>query len=101
MKMLRKLALFSMLAALVVLPASGALAAIMAVATPVANPPGTAFTAPDAGLGAPWRSYQLSLQATAGELVGAVDVTINGPLHQRWGPDNDFNGEGDPTPNGP
>ena len=99
--MLRKLALLSLIAALVALPASGALAAVMAVATEIANPPTTPFANPDAGLGAPWRSFQLSLVATEGELVGAVDVTIDGPLHQRWGPDSDFNGEGDPTPNGP
>ena len=53
-------------------------------ATLVANPPAVPFLAPEAELPAPWRSYQLSLESTAGELIGAVDVEITGPLHQRW-----------------
>lgn len=58
------------------------------------------FNAPESGLGSPWIAYQLSLVATAGELVGAVDVSITGNvLHQRW-VDNDFDGVTDPSPNG-
>ena len=33
--------------------------------------------------------YTLGLQSTAGELIGAVDVSITGQLHQRWTFDED------------
>lgn len=59
-------------------------AAVIGTATLKADPPGVAFTSPDAGLGAPWVSYVLSVQTTAGELIGGLDVDIEGPLHQRW-----------------
>ncbi len=68
----------------------------------VRNPPGVPFNAPEAALGAPWVGYTIGLATTAGELIGGVDVTITGQLHQRWtvGEDPDT---GDPinvsTPN--
>lgn len=83
-----------------VLTAASANAAIIGVATPVKNPPGTPFLAPDASLPAPWVSYQLSLSSTAGELIQAIDVAFTGnKLHQRWA-DIDFDGIEDPTPQG-
>ena len=39
---------------------------------------------PTAQLGGPWVSYKLGIQATAGELIQAVDVSITGQFHQRW-----------------
>lgn len=80
------------------LPSHGAL---IFTSTKVKDPSaGSNFGAPDAALPAGWVSYQLSLTATAGELVGAVDVSITGGvLHQRWN-DLDFDGTTDPTPNG-
>ncbi len=45
---------------------------------------GIPFAAPDAALGAPWVSYELGLSSNAGELIAAVNVSILGPLHQRW-----------------
>ena len=77
-------------------------ATLIANATLVKNPPGTPFSAPEAALGAPWVSYQLSITSTnPAELIGAVDVTINGnKLHQRW-VDTDFDGTTDPTPQSP
>ena len=59
--------------------------AVMGVATLHAIPPGVPFTSPDSALGAPWVSYSLDLQSTAGELIGAIDAEIKGPLHQRLG----------------
>jgi hypothetical protein len=96
--MVRKVSLAILCVALM---ASSAHATLMAVATLVKNPPGTAFSAPEATLGAPWRSYQLSVTSDNPlELIGAVDVSINGnKLHQRW-VDTDFDGITDPTPNG-
>lgn len=75
--------------------------ALIPTATLVKDPSaGSNFGAPDAALPAGWVSYQLSLNATAGEKVGAVDVSITGGvLHQRW-TDVDFDGTTDPTPNG-
>lgn len=61
-----------------------AFAAVIGSATLVRNPPTIPFSAPDAALGAPWVAYTLDLQATAGEIIAAVDVSITGPLHQRW-----------------
>jgi hypothetical protein len=75
-------------------------AALVGSATLVKQPPGTTFNAPDAALPAPWVSYQLGLATTAGEFIGAVDVTINGNvLHQRWS-DSDLTGVTVPSPNG-
>jgi hypothetical protein len=59
-------------------------AAVIGTATLKANPPAVGFAAPDAALGAPWVSYVLRLQSTAGELIGGIDVDIFGSLHQRW-----------------
>jgi hypothetical protein len=81
----------------VALTAASAHAAIIGVATPVKTPPGTPFLAPEAALGAPWVSYQLSLQSTAGELIQAIDfTTTGGKLHQRW-TDTDLDGTTDPS----
>jgi hypothetical protein len=98
LKMIRKVSLALLCVALT---AGSAHAALIAQATLVKQPPGNPFTAPDAGLGAPWVSYQLSVTSTDPlELIGAVDVQINGnKLHQRW-QDADFDGITDPTPNG-
>jgi hypothetical protein len=75
--------------------------ALIPTATLVKDPSvGNNFLAPEAALGSLWIADQLSLVATAGEVVGAVEVTINGnKLHQRWR-DNDFDGIVDPTPIG-
>jgi hypothetical protein len=59
-------------------------AAIIGTATLLKNPPGTPFAAPDAALGSPWVSYRLSLAATAGETIQAIQADITGQLHQRW-----------------
>jgi hypothetical protein len=73
---------------------------IVAVLTKVRDPgSGNTFGAPDAALPPGWVAYQISLQTTNGELIGAVDVTIDGPLHQRWN-DVDFDGATNPSPNG-
>lgn len=80
------------------LVASTAQAAIIGSATLVKNPAAVPFAAPEAALGAPWVSYNLSAASTAGELIGAVDVKIGGQLHQRW-TDGDEDGVFDPTPN--
>src|SRR3712207_3534561 len=94
-----RLSTISLVAGLLLTVTSGsAFGAIIPRAALVANPPATPFQVPDAALPAPWQSYQLSLEATDGELIGAVDVTINGPLHQRW-QDVDFgNGVTEPSP---
>lgn len=57
---------------------------ILATVNLVRNPPATPFTAPDAALGAPWVGYSIGLEGNAGEIIAAVDVSITGPLHQRW-----------------
>lgn len=75
-------------------------AAIIGTSTLQKQPPGVPFAAPDAALPAPWVSYSLGLQATAGEVIAAVDVLINGQLHQRWA-DVDFDTIFDPSPNSP
>jgi hypothetical protein len=70
-------------------------------ATLDANPPNFPFQLRGA-MPAPWQSYQLSLVATAGEVIRAVDVEITGPMHQRWD-DEDVPCEGifcRPTPTG-
>jgi len=76
-------------------------AAIIPTVTLIKDPGNSLpFNAPEAALGSPYASYQLSLVATAGELIGAVDVSITGnKLLQRWS-DTDFDGVTDPTPNG-
>lgn len=73
-------------------------AAIVGSATLQANPPGVAFTAPDAALAAPWKSYALDISGNAGEIIAAVDVSISGPMHQRWTFNEDA-GEFVSTPN--
>jgi hypothetical protein len=78
---------------------SGSNAAVVPVISLVSDPPGTPFLTPEAALDSSWASYQLSLQSTAGEQIQAVDVRVNGTLHQRW-TDMDFDGIPDPTPTG-
>lgn len=81
--------------------AGSATAAAVGIATLISNPPDTLFEGPEAALDAPWQSWQISLETDAGELIGGVDVKINGELHQRW-VDDDFGGTpDDPTPNAP
>ena len=70
-----------------VLTAASANAAIIGVATPVKNPPGAPFLAPDAALPAGWVSYQLSLASTAGELIQAIDVAFTGKTSHKRRPD--------------
>ncbi|MFO0790366.1 MAG: PEP-CTERM sorting domain-containing protein [Pirellulales bacterium] len=97
--MVRK-SFFALAAVLVVAASSNA--AIIGVATKVKDPgAGNNFGAPDAGLPAGWVAYQLSVQSTAGEPIGAIDFsTSGGKLHQRW-TDTDFDGTTNPSPNGP
>ncbi len=85
--MLRKSFAFAVVAVLTV--SSLAQAAVLGIATLKANPPGVAFGSPDAALGAPWVSYALDLSTNAGELIGGIDVSITGQLHQRWTFDED------------
>lgn len=87
----RSMVRFSCLSvATVLLGATLAQAAIMGVTTLVREPAGIPFASPDAALGAPWVGYTLGLQATAGELIGGIDVSISGQLHQRWTFDEDL-----------
>jgi len=84
-----------------VLTAASANAAMIGTATLIKNPPGLAFNAPDSGMPFPYQAYQIGISTTAGELVGAVDVTINGnALHQKW-TDTDDDGATNPSPNSP
>ncbi len=62
---------------------------VVGTATLLANPPSIAFASPDVALGSPWVSYALDLATTNGALIGGVDVTITGQLHQRWTFDED------------
>ncbi len=88
--------------AMVLLGGTFAQAAVIGTTALVRNPPGVPFNAPEAALGAPWVGYTLGLATNAGELIGGIDVSIGGTLHQRWtvGEDPDT---GDPinvsTPN--
>lgn len=86
--MLHKSSLLALVVAFAV--GSVAQAAVMGTATQKANPPGTAFGSPDQALGSPWVSWDLGLASTAGELIGGIDVTITGQLHQRWTFDEDL-----------
>ncbi len=76
------------------LPAS---AAIIGTATRIKNPPAVPFGSLEAALGSPWESWQLSVVATAGETIQAIEATITGQLHQRWTPDPDNDGAFVPT----
>jgi hypothetical protein len=76
------------------LPAS---AAIIGTATLIKYPAAVPFGSPDAALGSPWESYQLSVAATAGETIQAIQANITGQLHQRWNPDPDNDGAFLPT----
>lgn len=61
---------------------------------------GNNFNAPEAALPPGWVAFQLSIQGTEGDVIGAVDVSITGnALHQRW-VDTDFDGVENPTPIG-
>lgn len=71
--------------------------AVVGTATLLHKPPGTPFSAPDAALDLPWVAYALSIQSTTATKIAGLDVTITGPLHQRW----DFNSSSstfEPTP---
>jgi hypothetical protein len=81
-------------AIMLIAPASGA---IMGTATLIKNPAAVPFGSPDAALGSPWESWQLSLTATAGETIQAIQANITGQLHQRWNPDPDNEGAFLPT----
>ena len=76
-------------------------ASVIGTATLIKHPPDTPFNNPDAALPAPWASYRLSLHSNAGEIIQGLDVTIVGPMHQRWD-DTDFdcNPTENPTANG-
>jgi hypothetical protein len=80
--------------------ASVANSAVVPTFSLVSDPPGTPFLAPEASLDSSWQSYQFSIHSTAGEPIQAVDVRIQGALHQRW-TDIDADGIPDPTPIGP
>lgn len=87
--------------ALVAVMATSGFAGIVGTATLIKNPAaGNNFNAPDAALPPGFVAYQLSVQGTDGDVVGAVDVSITGnALHQRWN-DTDFDGITNPSPNG-
>jgi hypothetical protein len=71
-------------------------AQIVASATLIKDPAiGIPFNAPDAALGSPWVSYKLSVAVTFG-ILEAFDVSIDGPLHQRWD-DTNSDGTFEPT----
>jgi hypothetical protein len=62
-------------------------AAIIGSVTSIKDPAnGLPFGPPsaDGALGSEWVSYKLAIQATAGELIQAVQVSITGQLHQKW-----------------
>ena len=65
------------------------------------GPSGGAFSAPDEGLnGTGWSSWYLVLGTDDGAVITALDIRLEGPLHQRWA-DTDFDGIPEPTPLGP
>jgi len=99
--MMKKIVCLSVAVALVAVMATSGFAGIVGTATLVKDPGnGIPFLAPEAGLGSPWVSYQLSVAGTDGQAIGAVDVSITGAkLHQRW-TDPDFDGVTNPTANG-
>jgi hypothetical protein len=69
----------------VVFAAAASNAAVTGTATLIKDPSiGLPFAAPDSALGAPWVSYLLTIQATAGERIQAIDAHIKGSLHQNW-----------------
>jgi hypothetical protein len=77
----------SVVLAIVLAWAATSQAAIFLSATLIKSPvSGTPFGPPaaDAALGAPWFSYKLSLTATGASTIQAVDVSITGPIHQKW-----------------
>jgi hypothetical protein len=88
----------SLVSALLATPVNSA---VLGYAYEVKRPADYPFLAPEAALGSPWVAYQLTLQTTAGELIGAVDISITGnALHQRWA-EMDFDGVTDPSPQNP
>ena len=98
---MKKVALFSSMAILGL--AVTADAAIILDITKIAGPrPSDGdFNAPEDGLnGQDWTAWQLSVSATEGEQISAVDVLIQGDLLQRWS-DVNFDGIADPSPVGP
>lgn len=81
----RRLTLFAVVA--VFLPSGQmAQAGVVGRATLVKDPgAGLPFLPPEAALPAGFVSYQLSIEGTNGDVIGAVDVSITGgKLHQRW-----------------
>lgn len=90
-----------MLVAAFLLSGPVAQAGVVGKATLVKDPgAGMPFLAPDAALPAGFVSYQLSIEGTYGDVIGAVDVSITGGLlHQRW-IDADLEGFTSPSANG-
>ena len=82
--MLRKSFAFFTIGFLVLAVTASSFGALLGTATLVKEPPGSAFGAPDAALGAPWVSYILSVKGNAGEVIQAAEANILGQLHQRW-----------------
>ena len=103
--MLRRTSTFALALTVIALGACVASAGI--VVTPEfgenisGGPTGGDFGNPDAGLnGTGWSSWQVTVSTDDGDVITAVDVRIEGPIHQRWA-DNDFEGvPNDPTPIG-
>ncbi len=72
-------------------------AGVIGSATQIAAPP---FLAPDAAL-VGFSAFQISVASDdPNDVITAVDVRIQGQLHQRW-QDTDFDFVADPTPVGP
>ncbi len=78
---------------LVLLTADTATAGVLGIVTQ-----NTAFTSPDSALTG-HKGYALSVMTDDGSLISAVDIEINGQLHQRWNIDADT-GEIIQTPSG-
>ena len=87
---LERLRIGQVLLAIFVISCSSAVpasAAIIGSVTSIKDPAnGLPFEPPlaDGALGSEWVSYKLAIQATAGELIQAVDVSITAQLHQKW-----------------
>jgi hypothetical protein len=54
---------------------------------------------PESGLPVGYSAYRLTASSGSGSLIAAVDVRVNGSLHQTWA-DLDEDGNIDPTPRG-
>lgn len=80
--------------------ATTAPAAINGSASLVRDPPTVPFSSPESQLNSPWIAYVLGVHSNNGEAIAALDVSITGPLHQRW-VDPEANGAHQPTPTSP